>query len=85
MTAACRAATLLLRRVHCQLAGVFAVPADVTNVVSHFEMLAGQVAVPPLMAQEVMHPFKDRDFPKHFLLLQDVSAGGDEKRCGWGG
>ena len=53
-------------------------PADVSNPASHFEALQSQVAQqPPLMQQDLMFPIKDRDFPKHYLLLQD---GGTEDR-----
>lgn len=50
------------------------VPADITNPVSHFDALSQQLVLPPLMAADVMFPIKDRDFPRHYLLLQDGSA-----------
>ena len=70
---------------------IYVIPADVTGPVSHFEALQSQPAsLPPAMrgaaaaavtgGGESMFPAKDKDFAKHFLLLQDGSGAGADKR-----
>ncbi|KAG2489318.1 hypothetical protein HYH03_012150 [Edaphochlamys debaryana] len=63
------------------VACVFAIPADVVNPASHFDTLVGQLVLPPLMQQDVMYTLRDRDFPRHFVLLLDVAAGMNEKKA----
>ncbi|GAX80359.1 hypothetical protein CEUSTIGMA_g7798.t1 [Chlamydomonas eustigma] len=66
------------------VAVIYVVPADVTNPASHFEALQNQAAVlPPQMhgtqvGVECMFPARDKDFAKHYLLLQDCSEGRNE-------
>ncbi len=66
-------------------AGVLAIPADVSNPASHFDALLAQLPLPPLMAQDVMYTLRDRDFPRHYLLLWDAADGSsDRKWVQWG-
>lgn len=44
------------------------------------EALKGQLAVPPLMAAELMFPTKDPLFPKHYVLLQDGGQPEDDAK-----
>ncbi|GLC57223.1 hypothetical protein PLESTB_001201000 [Pleodorina starrii] len=61
--------------------GVYAIPADVVNPASHFDTLVAQLVMPPLMQQDVMYTVRDKDFPRHYVLLLDVAAGMSEKRA----
>ncbi|KAG2449122.1 hypothetical protein HYH02_005870 [Chlamydomonas schloesseri] len=63
------------------VACVYAIPADVQNPSSHFDTLVAQLALPPLMQQDVMYTLRDKDFPRHYLLLLDSSTGMNEKRA----
>ncbi|PNW88325.1 hypothetical protein CHLRE_01g024400v5 [Chlamydomonas reinhardtii] len=63
------------------VACVYAIPADVQNPASHFDTLVAQLAPPPLMQQDVMYTLRDKDFPRHYLLLLDSSTGMNEKRA----
>ncbi|KXZ49490.1 hypothetical protein GPECTOR_21g716 [Gonium pectorale] len=63
------------------VACVYVIPADVTNPASHFDTLLGQLLLPPLMQQDVMYTVRDRDFPRHYVLLLDAAAGMSEKRA----
>lgn len=63
---------------------MYAIPADVQNPASHFDTLVAQLAPPPLMQQDVMYTLRDKDFPRHYLLLLDSSTGMNEKRYGRG-
>ncbi|GIL54165.1 hypothetical protein Vafri_9740 [Volvox africanus] len=63
------------------VACVYAIPADVVNPASHFDTLVGQLVMPPLMQQDIMYTVRDKDFPRHYLLLLDVAAGMSEKRA----
>ncbi len=60
-------------------AGIWVVPADVQDPVSHFEQLKLQTHLPPLMDKDVMYPVKDAGFPRHYVLLHDAGSG-DEKK-----
>jgi hypothetical protein len=63
---------------------IYVISADVPNPASHFEALQNQANVlPPQMQStqvgvECMYPAKDKDFAKHYLLLQDCSEGRSE-------
>lgn len=77
----------------CFLAALYVIPADATNPVSHFEALQSQVAsMPPAMQStasaaasggqagvDYMFPATDRDFARHYVLLQDGSVMGPEE------
>lgn len=54
-------------------AGLFFVPSDVVDPVSHFETLKTSMTLPPLMEREVMYTSKDAFFPKLYVLLHDRS------------
>ncbi|GIL73935.1 hypothetical protein Vretimale_5119 [Volvox reticuliferus] len=60
---------------------IYAIPADVVNPASHFDTLVGQLVMPPLMQQDIMYTVRDKDFPRHYLLLLDMAAGMSEKRA----
>jgi hypothetical protein len=62
-------------------AGMLVIPADVQNPGGHLEALAASLPLPPLMQADVMPPFRDKDFPRHIVLLLDVATGMSEKRC----
>ncbi len=67
------------------VAAIWVLPADVTHPVSHVEALMAQAPTPPLMqpaplGPEAMYPLKDREFPRHVVLLHDVAGGMDDKR-----
>ncbi len=62
------------------VAGIYLLPSDVLDPVSHVEALKAQLPAPPLMAADLMFPAKDALFPKHYVLLHDTAAGADEAK-----
>lgn len=80
-------------------AALYVIPADATQPVSHFEALQSQAAaMPPAMQSaaaatgsqagvDYMFPATDRDFARHYVLLQDGSVMGQGEAADrrWGG
>ena len=54
--------------------GIYVIPADVGDPVSHVETLKAKLAPLPLLQKELMTPLKDASIPKHYVLLFDTSS-----------
>eukprot|EP00200_Dunaliella_tertiolecta_P009716 CAMPEP_0202386392 /NCGR_PEP_ID=MMETSP1127-20130417/66080_1 /ASSEMBLY_ACC=CAM_ASM_000462 /TAXON_ID=3047 /ORGANISM="Dunaliella tertiolecta, Strain CCMP1320" /LENGTH=268 /DNA_ID=CAMNT_0048986905 /DNA_START=174 /DNA_END=976 /DNA_ORIENTATION=+ len=62
------------------VAALFFTSANCDNPVTSLNSLQNLLVPPPLMRQEVMYPLKDPDFPRFFVLLQDMSEPTDDQK-----
>ncbi len=54
------------------------IPSDVSDAVGHMEALKRARPLPQLMERELLAPLADESLAKHYVLLHDGYAGGDD-------